>query len=62
MEINVKLSLSIGINNARQEDAATIDVPDNFRELSADERQEILDDVWREWIGNYIDGYVKEIE
>lgn len=62
MTITVNVSLSIGISNAAQEDTFEIEVPDNWREMPADDRAEHLDEYWKEWSNNYIDGYIEEAE
>ena len=52
----IKVTLSIGFANATQED--TLDIPDDEWESceTDDEREKMIDEYWRDWAWNYIDG------
>jgi hypothetical protein len=62
MIIKVKLSLNIGLANASQEDEHEVEVDDNWNGLTEDEREEFLNEYWKDWSSNYIDGYCAVIE
>ena len=52
----VRVSLSIGISNARQEDVLYID-DGEWADCETDEqRDELIHEYWVDWIWNYIDG------
>ena len=54
----VKLTLGIGFAGANHED--TIEIPDEELEgLNEDEKNAVLDDYWKDWSANYIDGGVE---
>jgi len=55
----VKLTLGIGFAGANHED--TIEIPDErkWRWLSEDEKNAVLDDYWKDWSANDIDGGVE---
>jgi len=51
----VRLTLGIGFSGANHEDI--IEIPDEELEgLNEGETNEVLDDYWKDWSGNYIDG------
>ena len=51
----VKLTLGIGFAGANHEE--TIEIPDEELEgLTGDEKNAVLDDYWKDWSANYIDG------
>ena len=52
----LKVSLSIGLANASQEDEIEID-QEEWNECETDEQREQLKEAyWKDWAGNYIDG------
>ena len=54
----VKLTLGIGFAGANHED--TIEIPDEELEgLNEDEKNAVLDDYWKDWSANDIDGGVE---
>lgn len=54
----LKLTLGIGLSGATREEI--IEIPaEELEGLTEDERNEVLDDYWRDWSNNYIDGGVE---
>lgn len=52
----IRVTLSIGIANASQEDYLDVD-DDEWAECETDEqRDDLMHDYWRDWSNNYIDG------
>ncbi len=51
----LKVTLGIGFIGATHEDI--IDIPDEYLdELTKDEVNEVINDYWKDWSNNYIDG------
>lgn len=59
MTITCKFTLNIGLMGT-QEDHVEVEVPDNFRELPAEQQTDILHQEWKEWMWNYVDGSYDE--
>jgi hypothetical protein len=58
----IKVSLNIGISNASQEDELDID-EDEWDACETDEdRDELVNEYWKDWMWNYIDGYSELVE
>ncbi len=58
----LKVTLGIGVHNANQEDIIEVD-DDELAECETDEqRDELFEDYWKNWSGNYIDGGYELIE
>ncbi len=58
----IKVSLGIGFANATQKDIINIDETE-WSECETDEqRDELINDYWRDWSNNYIDGGAELIE
>jgi len=58
----IKVSLNIGISNASQEDELDID-EDEWDACETDEdRDELMNEYWKDWMWNYIDGYSALVE
>jgi hypothetical protein len=57
----IKVSLDIGLNNASRDDELDLCAESGKTEaeldaLSDEELQELIDEMWKEWAWNYIDG------
>ncbi len=58
----IKVTLSIGIANARQEDVLEIN-DDEWNDCDTEEeRQDLMDEYWKYWSNDYIDGGVELVE
>lgn len=58
----IKVSLSIGISDASQEDELDID-EDEWDNCKTDEsREDLMHEHWKNWIWNYIDGGCELVE
>ena len=55
MILKVDVTLNIGQGQPRK-DTLEIDVPHNWLDWSDNQREEYLDDEWKEWAWNFIDG------
>lgn len=53
----LKCHLSIGYPTAIHEDVIKIDDEEYAKCKTDDERDELCYEYWKEWAGNYIDGY-----
>jgi hypothetical protein len=58
----IKVSLSIGIANAAQEDVLDICDEEWAACKTKDERNELMESYWMDWSNNYIDGYFELVE
>ena len=58
----IKVSLSIGLANATQKDIIDIDETE-WSECETDEqREDLINEYWRDWSVNYIDGDAELVE
>ena len=58
----IKVSLSIGFVNCRHEEEIDID-DDEWNDCETDEqREELMDEYWKEWSANFIDGVCELID
>ena len=58
----IKVTLSIGIANARQEDVLEIN-DDEWNDCDTEEeRQDLMDEYWKYWSNDYIDRGVELVE
>lgn len=59
--ITYKFTVSIGFVGAEHEDTFTVEdmgyTESEWNELSEDERENILEETWKDFSSNYIDGY-----
>lgn len=58
----LKVSLSIGIHNAGQEDVLEIDQDEWDDCETQDVKDALMEEYWRDWSNNYIDGIFELIE
>ena len=57
-----KVSLSIGISNAGQEDEIDIDDTEWDECENSEQRQDLMNSYWKDWSDNYIDGYIEPVD
>jgi len=60
--MKAKVTLSIGYPTATREDVIEIDNDDWNACLNKDQREELLNELWRTWALNYVDGGANLIE
>lgn len=58
----IRVSLSIGYSNASQEDEIEISEQEWAECKTDEEREALIDDYWRDWSNNFIDGGAELIE
>ena len=58
----MRVTLGIGFANADQEDVIDIDEDEWSECKTDDQREELMNDYWRDWSNNYIDGSTEIIE
>ena len=58
--ITYKFTLGIGLANARKEETVTVDdmgyTDIEWDDLTETEQEEILEETWKDWTSNFIDG------
>lgn len=60
--MKAKVSLSIGFSGCSQDDVIEID-DDELKNCETDEeRENLLNEYWKEWSNNYIDGSIDLID
>lgn len=59
--MKIRVTLSIGLANAKQEDTIEIDDAD-LEGLTEEDRQKVIDEYWQEWAWTYIGGGATIIE
>ena len=58
----IRVTLSIGFAGAKHEDIIEIDDEEWDACNTDDEREDLINDYWRDWSNNYIDGGAELIE
>ena len=58
----MRVTLGIGFASASQEDVIDINEDEWDACLNDDQREELMNDYWRDWSNNYIDGGTEIIE
>jgi hypothetical protein len=52
----IKVTLSIGVSNANQEDILEIDEAEWNKCETEDQRDSLMNQYWKDWSDNYIEG------